>query len=147
MRLLPWWTKWAAAGVVLLLLLLGYGAWHHSVYQSGYDAGKKKVKADWDAAVTAATNAEKARKTSADAQIKPLQDTAQPVIDQSNTRTITVTKTVEKIIYANPQFGAVVRPDDLGGLRKKQLAAIAAAAGGYSPAPSSSATGSQGPRP
>jgi hypothetical protein len=145
--LLPWWAKWAALGVVLLLLLLGYGIWHHSVYQSGYDAGEANVKTEWDAANTKALADEKMRKKAAEGQIAPLQETAQPKLDASKVRTVTVVKTVEKIVYANPQFAAAARPDDLGRVRRTQLAAIAAAAGGYTPAPSGSAAAPAGSGP
>jgi hypothetical protein len=47
---MPLMFKLGAAGIAVLVLLIGYGVWHHRVKQEGYDA----CKAAWNASVSQA---------------------------------------------------------------------------------------------
>lgn len=126
----------------LLLAVVGLGWYaHHRIYVSGYAEGSAKVQKAWDDANAQASKRKVAIEIK---QIPLIQNSAQPVIDGSQVRVQTVTKTVEKIVYANPSFAACARPADLQRLRDDALQRIADAAGGYAPAPSSSAPQSTG---
>lgn len=135
----------AILAAILLAVLVGLGWYaHHAVYEEGVVAGSAKVQKQWDDATQLAKKNADKQKAQADKAIKPLDDKAQPQIQQSQERVVTVVKTVTKVIHDNPTFAAVNRPADLDRVRQDQLKAVAAAAGGFAPAPSSSSAGSGG---
>ena len=138
------WLKIGAVALLVGLLIGGYAYWHHTVYASGYSDGAKSVQDRWDAAVAADKKASEAKKTATEAKIAPIQSDAQAKIDSSVKNTPVIVKTVTRIVHDHPDFAQCLRPSELDGVRHDQLDQIAVAAGGYTPAPSSSAAASPG---
>ncbi len=127
----PTLVKVGVAVLVGVALVGGITLVMSKIYGAGEQAGLTAGKLEMEQAVTAsekARNESLQRLIASESKVRMIEAEAAERIAAALARGRVQAKAVERAVRENPQFAAVVRPPELGGVRDEQLAELAAEA-------------------